>query len=188
MQLDISAVLPLIRSFGAGQPAGNASIEIDGESAPLVKPYIDDLHIVYVADVGSAYRYVNRGDLQRLELTLEELDAKAWSNFLSRCRDLALRITPTQSGLSHIITIGENLEASLLMYEPLWVNLAGRVEGRLVAACPARDVLVCCDADNPAAIQELRDGVERVWAHADKPLSRTLLEWMGDGWLPFEDD
>lgn len=97
-----------------------------------------------------------------------------------------MRITPTQSGLSHLITIGENLESSLLMSEALWTHLAKQARERLIAACPARDVLVCCDTYNPAALAELRDGVARVWASADKPLTRTLLEWMGDGWLPYE--
>jgi hypothetical protein len=77
MPLDISTVLPLIRSFVPSNPAENASIAIDGESTLLVKAFVDDLHVVYATDLDSAYRYVNRGDLRPLGLTPEELDAKA---------------------------------------------------------------------------------------------------------------
>jgi len=90
------------------------------------------------------------------------------------------------AGRTNMITIGENLEPSLLMVAGLWRSFASQAQGRLVAACPSRDVLVFCDMAIERALAEMREGIAQVWAGAgNERISQTLLEWREDGWLPF---
>ena len=183
---DAGKVLPLVRGFQDSDVEDANSVRLSGDSALIAEPFVADLRILYVADFDVGYRYVSQGDLKGLALSDEALADKAWENLLAKCQRMEMRVHA--AGRTNMITIGENLEPSLLMVAGLWRSFASQARGRLVAACPSRDVLVFCDMAIEGALAEMREGSTRVWAGAgNERISQALLEWREDGWLPLEE-
>lgn len=83
-----------------------------------------------------------------------------------------------------MVRCGGTYEASLLLCD-FWPKLkAGLgIAGRMVAAVPARDVLLVADGDVPEQIQALRQSVDHAFAAGfSYLLSRRLLVWTSEGW------
>ncbi len=184
---DAGKVLPLVRSFRDSDIEDVYSVKLSGDSALVAEPFVADLRIVYVVDFGTGYRYVNRGDLKGLAMSdEEELADRAWPNLMAKCQCMEMRVHSV--GQTNMITIGENLEPSLLIVADVWRSLASQIRGRLVASCPSRDVLVFCDTAVDGALAEMREGIARVWASAGRErISPALLEWREDSWFHFEE-
>ena len=187
MRTTLASVLPLIRGFQEATEVASDTPHLSDGDAPVTREFLDDMRIVYAYDEGPTYRWVRSGDLVSLGVTPDQLDEQAYANLLQKCRGLTLSVEPSPSGLTHLVRIGEDLEASLLMNGTLWNHLAQQLPGKLVAVCPTRDVLAFGCLATPGSLQELMTSAERVLSSTDTPVSTLVLEWEGDGWSPRAD-
>jgi len=83
-----------------------------------------------------------------------------------------------------MLRCGGTYEASLLVCD-FWPKLkAGLgITGQMVAAAPARDVLLVADGGVPEQITALRQSVDHAFAAGfSYLLSRRLLVWTSEGW------
>jgi uncharacterized protein YtpQ (UPF0354 family) len=183
--MSLSTVLPLLRGFREIEGfVGGGSRLLEGDDVPVTRDFVEDIRIVYAFDEGSHYRWAHRGDLGLLKVTEDELDERAYTNLVERCRRLNLSVDPTPTGLTHLVRIGEDLEASLLMHAGLWNDLASQMPGKLVATCPAKEVLAIGCLAVPGSLEELVAGARRVLKEVRSPVSALVLEWESDGWNP----
>jgi hypothetical protein len=68
-----------------------------------------------------------------------------------------------------------------------WEQEAKSAKGPLVAAVPARDVLIFVDAAEPGRVDELRRLVNKVYGEAGRAaVSKFLYVWTAGVWQPYE--
>lgn len=184
MKSSFARVIPLVRGFPASSVVAPESPQLSAENAPVTRAFLEGMRIVYAFDEGSSYRWVRQEDLAQLGASPDELDELAYRNLLVKCRELQLTVHATSTGLTHLVRIGEDLEASLLMNGTVWNHFAEQLPGKLVAVCPASDVLAFGCLAVTGSLDELVSNAERVLSTVRNPVSTFVLEWEGDGWTP----
>lgn len=190
-------------------PMLNARVPVDlrlefplppGEE-PIREPFTGELYVTYAIDrglwrVGDAggYQRVTRRHCAEAGLIPEGLRRQAVANLRARRPDLALTRYPDAPAIA--VTLGGDprgelvplgLESGLLLDDALMDKLAQDLEGELVAAVPARAVLVVSGTGHPDGIAKLSWVVDQVWATAGGGplLTRGLLVRRRGGWEPF---
>ena len=103
---------------------------------------------------------------------------EALNNVLSRVEGLTLHGEDP-----FLLAVGGRFEASLLLAGQVWDDLATRVQGDLVLAVPAHDVLLVSGTGDPARYGRFKDTVAQAWenAPADRLCSQ-ILRWGSGTW------
>jgi uncharacterized protein YtpQ (UPF0354 family) len=182
-ELDAASIVPLIKAAIPENDHASA-IELNGEDALVDDPFVANLFIMYAFDLPSLFRFVARRDLERLGISSEGLRELAVSNLRRVLPEIECHGEPPV----FMLTVGGNLEASLLLIDDLWESLCGLVAGELVAAVPARDVLMFTGNESVEGIAAIRNSIERIWNGGDHLISKSLLVWRDRRWLKFEDN
>jgi uncharacterized protein YtpQ (UPF0354 family) len=84
-----------------------------------------------------------------------------------------------------MLTAGGDFEASLLLLDDLWHRQESIVKGELVAAVPARDVLLFAGSNFDIGLRELRTAVEKVSENGSYLISKRLLVRRNNRWEEF---
>lgn len=155
-----------------------------GDSATLpVRLFSHEAAVFYVYDDGSNFTYVTDEMRVEADLSPEELHEVGLANLARRFSDMELH-----QGSGMLVVTGDgNFEASMLLLDSLWDQLAGQhFPNGPVAALPARDVLGLCDSQSDA-ISQLRATAEKMWKeNAEHLLARDLYRRQPDGsWEPY---
>jgi uncharacterized protein YtpQ (UPF0354 family) len=141
----------------------------------------DDLVVVYAIDTPSNIAYLNPDELERLDVSREDLRALAVRNL----RGLLPGIEVHRGDLVNMITADGNYEASLLLFADLWEREREKLRGDPVAAVPARDLLLFADSANADAVAQLRQLASKMRAEATYALTDRLFVLRDGNWLPF---
>jgi uncharacterized protein YtpQ (UPF0354 family) len=157
--------------------------------APIREPFVGDIYVSYVLDFTDRYEYVAPRRCAELGLAPESLREQATANLRTRRAALTLDWSSDVTAVSisfqndgadeRAARSGRgalSLDASLVLDDDLMDKLAQDVEGDLVVAMPARDVLVASGTAHHDGLAELRRTVQRVWATGeDRLITRDLL-------------
>lgn len=157
--------------------------------APIREPFVGDIYVSYVLDFTDRYEYVAPRRCAELGLAPESLREQATANLRTRRTALtmdwssdatAVSISFRDDGADETLAgTGRHslsLDASLVLDDDLMDKLAQDVEGDLVVAMPARDVLVASGTAHHDGLAELRRTVQRVWTTGeDRLITRDLL-------------
>lgn len=158
--------------------------------APIREPFVGDIYVSYVLDLTERYEYVAPRRCAELGLAPESLREQATANLRTRRAGLVMDWSSGAKAVSITLRddngVGEttartvrrspSLDASLVLDGELMDKLAQDVEGDLVVAVPARDVLIASGTAHHDGLAELRRTVQRVWTAGEKRLiSRDLL-------------
>lgn len=173
----LKAIVPLVR--GEDYVA-----EMRKMGPPATRPLVADLHVVYAFDGDENVTVIPADELAPLALSQEELDRRAVEN-LNALVGGAVELHTV--GPMFMVTCGGTYESSLLLVDKLWEKLAGKVKGELVAACPARDLLLFTDGKSPEGLAALRKAVEEAFADGTRTISRKLIRRTAAGWAPYEE-
>lgn len=160
--------------------------------APIREPFVDDIYVSYVLDFTDRYEYVAPRRCAELGLAPESLREQATANL--RTRRAALAMDWSSAATAVTVRFRDDgadepatatrpsrrpalaLDASLVLDDDLMDKLSQDVEGDLVVAMPARDVLVASGTAHQDGLGELRRTVQRVWsAGDDRLITRELL-------------
>jgi hypothetical protein len=161
------------------------------DDAPICEPLAGDIYVSYVLDFTDRYEFIAPRRRTELGLSPEGLREQATANLRGRRSDLTLDWSPDVKVVS--ITVG-GLESGLVLDDDLMAKLAQDVEGDLVVAVPARDVLVASGTGHQDGLVELRRTVGRIWGKGggaaardgeERLLTRDLLVRRDDGWEIF---
>jgi uncharacterized protein YtpQ (UPF0354 family) len=144
-------------------------------------PLVADLFVFYVQDKPQQLGFIQKEDLHKLGLSLnKELLDLAVSNLRKRLADIEVY----GDGPLRMISCGGTFEASLLLESRIWDQLANDLHGDLLAAVPARDLMIVTGSQEPEGLSRLRQMIERVnrsgdlaYAITDTILVRRLGQW-----------
>jgi len=121
---DLSMVVPLIKSVGREPEArveSEETIRLSFEESPVTRTFAADMILMYALDRADWLEYVSNGAIEQLGVSKEELHARA-------IEDLPNRLPPIEvhdcGGGVVGLSAGGSFEASLLLVDRLWQDLA----------------------------------------------------------------
>jgi uncharacterized protein YtpQ (UPF0354 family) len=146
-KLDRSRIVPMIkdRAWLANiQPLFRSH----GDDA-LFDPLNSQLIIAYVEDNETRARYLNSRDDVGDRSALRRLALRNLARILPK-------IEMRQYGEVFLISAGGNYEPSLMLFDELWSTGQIKVDGDIVVAIPARDILLVTGSNSPGGLAEMR--------------------------------
>jgi len=187
-------IVALVRTFPSEDPRALrhiqkiepiAEISIPGvkvppDQLPLMDYFVGDLHLRYSFDDPKFVSGVSASDLKRLGLKREQLLPLAVSNFrrLYPGRKIAYPLPEIA-----LVTDAGDLEPCLMLDAAFWEKETERRRSAIVAAAPARDVLMFSDRSVRGNVEILKKLTLDVHATADKEaLSKTVYLWNRGRW------
>jgi uncharacterized protein YtpQ (UPF0354 family) len=170
---DRTRVLPVIRD--------EAFLEETRKLSPLSEPLVSNLLVFYVLDFPDRVQYLLPSHLEELRVARAELRALAVANLARKAAEVKVHTL----GPIRVVELDGVYESSLLLLDAFWERVRGEVEGgKLIAAVPARDLLLFTDASQAEAKTALRDAATQFESEAGYPISAALLVRDGAGWQP----
>jgi len=168
-------IVPVIKR--AERPSGGA---VSSSEPPIMEPLIADLSVGYALDLPRSFQYVSQRTCDEFGLEAAELRSLAVRNLTRRRPVPQIRQGPAGVGF----VLDGDLEASLLLVDDLWDRIAPQLPGDLIAAVPARDVLMASGTDVAGGPAALSSGIERVWAVSNPRLrlTRSMLIRRAGAW------
>jgi uncharacterized protein YtpQ (UPF0354 family) len=177
------AIIPIVKDRGWLEEIRQSMRQMHGAEGQdkVHEDLNDELVVVYAIDTPSNIAYLNPEELERLNVTREDLRALAVRNL----RGLLPGIEVHRGDLVNMITADGNYEASLLLFADLWERERAELRGEPVAAVPARDLLLFADSANADAIAQLKQLASKMRAEATYALTDRLFVLREGNWLPF---
>jgi uncharacterized protein YtpQ (UPF0354 family) len=148
----------------------------------LVEDLNKDLVIVYAEDSPRNIRFLTASNLTELGIEKEQLRALAVANL----RRLVPTPEVTRGPLVSMIVAGGDYEASLLLFDELWSGGPVSVDGEIVVAIPARNILLFAGSRNKAGIARLRQLASKYAREAPYRLTGRLFVFRGGRFVPFD--
>jgi len=155
-----------------------ARAEFANESRPLIDPLFGDLVLTYFHDLRPTYPVVAEAELHEYSLSRDELRELALRNASEAWRNLGVR---TNGSVVEVVGADRGMTACTALYSRFWDEME-RIDGKVIAAFPHRDLVIYAPATDPACIPALRQAVGRVDFYDPLALSRQLYRRHGDGW------
>lgn len=160
---------------------GPAEVTLKAEDSPVERHLAADLMILYAFDMDTHFQLVAQRDLARLNVSAEDLHQRALANL----RALKLQVHAHPGEHFMMLSADGNYEATLTLLPELWESVGGIIEGNIVVAVPARDVILVAGDSRPENLSELRRVTSLMLEQVEKPLSRAFLQWDGAGWKAY---
>ena len=130
--------------------------------------------------------YVSREHhLPELELAEHELRAQAVANLWAAHDHIRVHGIPGSGHL--LLTCGGNYEASLLLVDELWEQLAPHLQGDPVVAVPTRDVVALVGSEDLEPLAAIRAAAGRIYDQGSYPVWPNLLVRREGRWTELED-
>ena len=140
--------------------------------SPVDEQLVADLLVAYAFDQPTVFTMVANRDLERLDLDMRQLREIALTN-LRRMIPLP-ELKEVYAGVG-LITCGGDFEATTLLLDEVWKQIAGMVEGDLTVAVPARDVVLFTGSTNHDGLAFMRSKVSEILETGDHILTRHFL-------------
>ena len=158
-------------------------VKVPPEDLPLMDYFVGDLHLRYSFDDPRHVSSVSARDLKRLGLKRDQLLPLAIGNFRRLYPERKIEYPVPQIAL---VTDAGSLEPCLMLDAAYWEKESQRRGSAIVAAAPARDVLMYSDRSVRGNVDLLKKLAADVYAAADKEaLSKTVFLWNYGRWEAF---
>jgi hypothetical protein len=152
----------------------------NGPPEPLAEPFNTELTIVYAEDRATSLRYLTTRDDTGDRVKLHDLALANLHRLLPK-----IEMRPGADGI-FLISTGGDYEASLLLADSLWSSGQIKVDGDIVVAVPAKDVLLLAGSRNQAGIARLR-ALAADLATGPYALTPVLFVYRGGKFVAFDD-
>jgi uncharacterized protein YtpQ (UPF0354 family) len=143
---------------------------------------VADLWIVYALDLPKITLSLAESKMQELKILPEELRSLALTNL----RNILPETEQHGDGPWYWLTAGGDYTASLLLFDDLWSELQESVEGDIVVAVPARDVVLFTGSRSRQGIEMVRQKAREIVEGGDHVISQTLLRRIAGKWSVLE--
>lgn len=157
-----------------------ASLGSDGPTLQ-VKPLVEGLVSVAILDTPRAVRPLDERDLEKLNLSQDQLFKLGGENLATELKPLSEVAKPVTRGQVGTIT-GSVYEVGRIAVHSQWAQLANAQNGTLLVALPTTDVVLYISEATPVAIDALRTLANKTATRAANPLSATVLKWTSERW------
>lgn len=191
---DASHIVPRIKHTNFLQALRDIGTGLD--DTPITEPFVADLLIAYAFDFPDWFEMVRPLDCERLGLVQGQLRQIAVANLRKQIGELGeIHIENLADGKLttpfFMLVTGNDLEACLLLLDEIWDPLSRMVDGDLVVAVPARDLVLVTGSRSPETLQMAREAFD--WEPRDQAekqnkthsLTRHLLTRKSGRWEIF---
>jgi|GEM_PF-1639010 len=152
---------------------------------PVVqRPFVADMLLLCVWDQPNGMRFTLADDVAAFGLSAEAALDRALANYRAEHPEPELH----DDGPVTVVRTQDAYESSLLLDDDFWNKQSATVSGTIVAAIPARDILLFTTTERPNGIASLRAAVARIMQAGDHVISDALLVRRDGGWQAFVDD
>jgi uncharacterized protein YtpQ (UPF0354 family) len=144
----------------------------------LSEPLAGDLWVVYAYNLPEMFVPVRDVDLKTWKLSKAQLRARAVEN-------LRRQLPPVEreGGKGRwMFVAGGNFEASLLMVDSVWKDIAPHITGDPVVAVPARELVFVTGSRDAEGLETVRAIATDAFSKVEYPLSPRLLIRRGGKW------
>jgi uncharacterized protein YtpQ (UPF0354 family) len=172
-EIDRQRIVPVIkdRAWLQDMQRSSGAADLDQMPEQVFEDFNDDLIIVYAEDTPKNIRYVSQEGLEKAGINREALRSLAVANLRRILPPVEMRSGP----LISMLTAGGDYDASLLLLDDLWSAEKLSVDGEIVVAVPARDVLIFTGSRNAEGLKRLLELARKVVAEAPYSLSDRLF-------------
>jgi len=139
------------------------------EAAFVFDRFNNDLVIVYAEDDPARTRYLMSGE----DLGVPRKDLKALA--IANLRRVLPKVEISHEADILMVSAGGDYDASLLLLDEIWSGDQIKVDGDIVVAIPARNVLLVTGAQNRGGLRTMRTLVAKLSANGSHALTRTLF-------------
>jgi uncharacterized protein YtpQ (UPF0354 family) len=167
-------IVPIVKVRGWIDDMRQASIKAGRDKPPeqVFEALNDVLVVVYAEDTPRNINYFPVESLGAAGLKREQLRELAVTNLRRLLTQIEIHSGPEYS----MITAGGNYEASLLLFEEFWQgDNKLKVDGEIVVAVPARDLLLVTGSRNAGGIRKLREIAQEVFESGTYTLTPELF-------------
>jgi uncharacterized protein YtpQ (UPF0354 family) len=162
-KVDRARIVPVI------WPKGSARSDF------LVDPLNDELVVIYAEDNGKEMRMLMAKDLEPAAIKRDELRALAVANL----RSVVPQVRLHRGNEYSMFTAGGSYESSLLLTPQVLTASNVKVEGDIVLAVPARNLLFVTGTRTPGGVAKLREVAGRAMRESPNRLTDTLFVLRG---------
>jgi uncharacterized protein YtpQ (UPF0354 family) len=182
--IDRSRIVPVVKDVGWLAETREAAKASGARKAAenVYEAFTAELVIVYAEDTPRNIRYLTADEIARLGVKKEELRALAVANLRNLIARMELHTGPQVS----MITAGGDYEASLLLFDDLWSGGKLQVEGEIVVAIPARDMLLFTGSKQRGGVAKLRQMTAAISSKASYRLTDRLFVYRGGRFQSYE--
>lgn len=173
--VDRAALLPIVR------PREYTQVAVDNGAEFPSRDIVGELIAIVAEDSPTQTRIHELADLEEQGFTRAELFEIAMKNLAAKRGEVRVE----EEGPLRMLVVGSEIESSFLLLAELWDELARPMKGPLIAAVPARDLVVFADSADPEAVAAVREVAKRAFAEVHHPVSAQLIVWQGGSWQLF---
>lgn len=152
------------------------------EGTPAPVRLAGDLWAVYAIDLPKATQALSLKIMDALGLHASDLPSLSIENL----KKLLPTIECLGDGPWFLISAGPDYSASLLLLDDVWEDMAGRVDGDVIAVVPSRDIVLCTGSRSPEGLQAIRRHAKDVVSKGHHVVSATLLRRVEGRWVNFD--
>lgn len=144
-----------------------------GQAPVFSIPLMDQAIISFVVDLPDRYIFTTTNELQRWGVPPTEFVQAALLNLRELSGD-PLTVRDAGSGSEYwVFARGDGFDAARILLVDYWRGRAGNMDGQLVIAIPARDVLYAFFDDNPALVEHMRTMTDSDFSTRPHPITAT---------------
>ena len=145
------------------------------DDVPVFDHFVGDLHLRYVFDDPKFMQGLRTGDLKKLRIDRAKLPALVFRNFRRLYPDLTVRRPEPSLG---VLAKGGGLEPCMMLDSTFWERERAQYRGDLIAAVPARDLVMFTAREPRQNVELLKHLVVNMYEKAGpKAVSRTVFLW-----------
>ena len=179
-------ILPMIRPDRYVRELDEREV-LDGDKAKFPgsevvnTPWLADLVICYAVNSRSAFRLINRNDLDRWHTDADSLHVTALDNLI-KGDDPEMACMPAPNGKEGfgMFHAKQGAVSSYLLHPELYQRVAAQLGNQLLAAIPAQDVLVVF-SDEAAPRQRIQETIRGDYESSVHPITERLFRLTPDG-------
>jgi uncharacterized protein YtpQ (UPF0354 family) len=182
--IDRTRIVPIVKDKAWVHEMADSLRQRGAKKIPeLVTEDINDqLCIVYAVDGEKTIAYLTPDELRESGIARAELKHVAIENLRSVLPDVSAR---GDNGF-YMIVAGGNYEACLLLLDSIWIHPPFHVDGDIVIAVPARDLLFVTGSNDAAGLAKLRSAARKTAAESAHRLTSDLFVFRDGHFVKFD--
>jgi hypothetical protein len=158
-------------------------LEIIGGSAKNVTfPIGGDLHALVMIDSPAAATPLLRSSLAGLGLDAPGALAAALANIGKELGPLGGRAAALPEVRISLLQPTHYYDCAYVVAPEQWASIAKSLKSPLMVSVPSDQVVLYGEAIDPQRVGIFRELTEKMFSEADRPVSKTVLQWSETGW------
>jgi uncharacterized protein YtpQ (UPF0354 family) len=171
--IDRTCIVPVIKDRPWLEEMRQALINRGAKKVPelVYEEFSPGLVIVYAQDSAKSIHYLTPAQLKQANIERGVLRSLACANL----KRLLPKIECHGTNGFYMLTAGGNYESSLLLLDSIWRSGQMNVQGDMVVAIPARDLLWVTGSGSPQGIDKMKQMVKKASSESPYKLTSQLF-------------